>query len=193
MKEHEFPEVESAYSMNRLIENPIVGVNRIPLYVANELLILWNHKLGPCNRPFHVEAFALEMNGSPVAVAISASIVKGPVAGYKRNEVVELARLASNDKWANRVILRIWREVLAPKYECWLPKAVVSYSHNALHGGHIYRTDGWQKVTDRAGSNGKGGNWSRRGKGYANETLNGYKTLWLWEYAPSKSKPEAKP
>lgn len=166
----------------RLLECPIAGVNRISNGLCNDLLVKWEHKLGPCERPFLTESFAFEVDGEPIAVAMSCSIVHGPVAGYRTQQVVELARLASCNKWANRIMIRSWREILAPKYSAWKPLAVVSYSHNALHGGEIYRTDGWRKVTDKAGSTGKGGNWGRRGRGYANEAIHGLKTLWIWEY-----------
>lgn len=164
-----------------LLDVAIAGVYPITNAEANALLVKWEHKLGPCNRPFRTESFALVVSGEPVAVAMSASIVHGPVAGYSTQEVVELARLASVNKWTNRVMIRLWREILAPSYACWEPQALVSYSHNALHGGEIYRTDGWRKVTDKAGSTGNGGNWARRGKGYPNEAIHGLKTLWVWD------------
>jgi hypothetical protein len=167
---------------DRLLECPMAGLYPISNQLANEMLVRWGHKLGPCNRPFLTESFALEVKGAIVAVAMSCSIVHGPVAGYRTQEVVELARLAAEGQYYNRVMIRLWREVCAPGYASWKPKAVVSYSHNDLHGGHTYRTDGWKKVTDKAGSTGKGGNWKRRGKGYANEAVHGFKTLWLWEY-----------
>jgi hypothetical protein len=166
----------------RLLECSIAGVVPISKDQANELLVKWDHKLGPCNRPFRTESFALEIHGEPVAVAMSCSIVHGPVAGYKTQQVVELARLCSANRTMNRVMLRIWREVLAPAYECWKPLAVVSYSHNALHAGSLYRADGWRKVKDDCGTDGKGGNWGRRGDGYKNTALHGKKSLWVYEY-----------
>jgi len=166
----------------RLLDVPMAGLYPIPTEQANDLLIRWEHKLGPCRRPFRTESFALEVSGELVAVAMSCSIVHGPVAGYKTQEVVELARLCASNKHWNRVMIRLWREVCAPGYECWRPRAAVSYSHNALHGGEIYRTDGWKKVSSAAGSTGKGGNWGRRGRGYANEAIHGLKSLWIWEY-----------
>jgi antitoxin VapB len=161
---------------------PICGFYPITNDHANELLVKWKHKLGPCNRPFRMEVFALVVNDEPVSVAISASIVHGPVYGYQVHEVLELARLASSNGWANRVMLRVWRECLAPTYKSWKPKAVVSYSHNALHSGDIYRFDGWKKVKDDCGTDGKGGNWGRRGEGYENVALHGKKSLWVYEY-----------
>jgi hypothetical protein len=168
--------------MNPLFDIPMCGIYPISNSEANGLLAKFEHKLGPCERPFRTESFALKLNGEPIAVAMTCSIVHGPVAGFQINEVVELARLASSTSWANRVMIRLWREICAPNYKCWTPKAAVSYSHNGLHSGSIYRTDGWEKVSENCGSDGKGGNWGRRGKGYANPTIHGKKTLWVWRY-----------
>ena len=163
----------------RLVESPICGVYRMDMDVANALLMVWGHRLGPCHRPFGQEAYSLEVLGSPVAVAISASIVHGPVAGYQRDEVVELARLGAAVPWANRVMLRLWRETCAQRWRYWPVAAAVSYSHNAMHRGDLYRFDGWEKVTDNCGSTG-GGTWSRPRR--LGDAALGKKTLWLFRY-----------
>lgn len=176
-----------------LINTPIVGVDEIDLSFANELLVRWQHKLGACRRPFRSEAYALSIDSRIIGVAISAStvskrvtwrdVVDGPCTTYyRRTEVVELARLcaAPGIAWANRVLVRIWREVLAPKWACWAVKAAVSYSHNALHAGSLYRHDGWTSMRDDCGSSG-GGQWSAtRDSG---DAVAGKKTLWVWKYA----------
>lgn len=166
----------------RLLTVPVVGVVPVRLADANALLARWGHKLGPVHRPFRSEAWALEVDGRPLSVAVTCSIVSSTVAGYRCREVVELARLCSEPgvAWANRVMLRLWREVLARRWALWPVKAAVSYSHNAMHRGELYRTDGWEKVTEKAGSSG-GGAWSR--PRYAGEAHHGSKTLWLWRYA----------
>lgn len=163
----------------RLLDVPIVGLYPCHVDDANAWLVRWQHRLGPVHRPFRQEAFALEIAGDVVAVAVSASIVNGPVAGFERDEVVELARLGAGLPWANRVMLRLWRECAAPRWGGWPVKAAVSYSHNAMHPGNLYRFDGWEKVTETAGSHG-GGCWSR--KRYATEAVYGRKTLWVWRY-----------
>jgi len=71
----------------RLIEAPLSGLWPISVPEANRLLLSWGHRLGPCLRPFRTEAFSLELDGQPIAVALSASIVNGPVAGFRRDEV----------------------------------------------------------------------------------------------------------
>lgn len=184
------PDSQKVGSISRLqeplISVPVVGLFPISNDECNRWLTEWGHKLGPCNRPFRSESWALELDGIPVAVAMTCSIVHGPAAGFQTNECVELARLAASNPWANRVMLRLWREVCARKWQGgWAPKAVVSYSHNGLHKGSLYRTDGWTKVKDNAGSTGNGGNWGRRSKGYANPVVHGLKTLWVYKY-PNK-------
>lgn len=165
----------------RLLDVPMVGVYPIDPDYANVLLVKWKHKLGPVNRPFRQEAFALEMDGEPIAVAVSGSIVNGPVAGYEHDEVVELTRLASSVSWANRIMLRVWREVCAPRWKCWPVKAAVSYSHNALHAGSLYRLDGWEAVKTDAG--GRTAMLNRGQRRYTGEDPRaGKKTLWVWRY-----------
>ena len=74
----------------------------------------------------------------------------------------------------------LWREIGGPRWPYWSVKAAIAYSQNVRHPGNIYRFDGWEKITDRAGSGG-GGAWSR--KRYAGNAALGPKTLWLWRYA----------
>lgn len=148
---------------------------------ADELLLRWGHRLGPCRRPFGQQAYVLCVDREPVSVAVSASVVSPAVAGYRRDQVVELARLCSapGRSWASRVMLRLWREVAAPRWPHWLVLAAVSYSLNAQHKGNLYRHDGWERLTVRAGSRG-GGTWStRRAPG---DPALGSKTLWIWRY-----------
>lgn len=134
---------------------PRVALIDLDLSAANELLEAWGHRLGPVNRPFRSEAWGLELHDRGiVSVAVSASTVSSTVddGRYRREEVVELARLAASEPWANRVMLRLWREVCAPAWPCWKVKAAVSYSHNALHRGDLYRFDGWRPSRRRPGS-----------------------------------------
>lgn len=135
--------------------------------------------MGPCHRPFHQEAFGLEAGGRIVAVAISASIVNGPVGEFERNQVVELARQAASEPWANRVMIRLWRELCAPLWPCWPVRAAVSYSHNGMHTGDLYRFDGWERWKTTAGSSG-GGIWGRQR--CQTEAVYGKKTLWGFRY-----------
>jgi hypothetical protein len=157
----------------------VCGLVAISETEADALLTEWGHYLGPCDRPFRNEAWALDVMGEPVSVAVTSSIVSTTVAGYPRKQVVELSRLASLERWATRVTLRLWREVAAPRYLPWTPTAAVAYSKNDRHEGRIYRFDGWDKITDTAGSNG-GGTWTKPRT--AGDQAAGQKTLWLWKY-----------
>lgn len=172
-----------------LFPMPLVGLYPTTLEEANRLLVEWGHRLGPVNRPFRSEAFVLELDGHSLAVSVSASIVSAKVAGYHRKQVVELARLAG-EPWATRVMMRLWREVCAPRWHSWPVHAAVSYSHNAMHRGDLYRFDGWERISDNCGSSG-GGSWSR--PRYATEAVYGKKTLWLWRYPASTTEAETRP
>ena len=188
----------SVIVQGRLLDIPLVGLYPVGIGDANRCLVEWGHRLGPVFRPFRQEAYGFEVDGALVAVAISGSIVHGPVAaawkdrdgwhvpfedrpeGYARNEVVELTRLAAAESWMSRIMLRLWREVCAPRWKSWPVRAAVSYSHNAMHRGDLYRFDGWEKVREDAGSSG-GGTWSRKRKN--TDAVFGKKTLWMWRYA----------
>lgn len=163
----------------RLLDVPIVGVYPMDVAGANRLLVEWGHELGPVERPFHQEAFSLDVGNRPVAVAVSASIVSATAGGFGRFESVELARQAACERWANRVMIRLWRETLAELWPCWPVKAAISYSKNSMHSGDLYRFDGWEKVRDDAGSSG-GGTYSRKRSN--TDAVFGKKTLWLWRY-----------
>lgn len=147
----------------------------------NELLVEWAHNLGPCNRPFGQQGWAFMVDGQPVSVAMSASIVSSTVCELRCQQVVELARLCSKPgkNWATRPMLRLWREVCGPRWPYWPVEAAISYSQNARHQGDIYRFDGWERFTETAGSSG-GGTWSTpRVEGDPHE---GSKSGWVWRY-----------
>ena len=167
----------------RLLDIPIAGLYPIEVAQANAFLVKVGHRLGPVNRPFRQEAFGLEVDGHLMAVAVSASMVAdhvttldlegAPDERFNRQEVVELARLAAAERWATRVMIRLWRELCGPRWSGWPVRALISYSHNAMHRGDLYRFDGWVKVRSDAGSSG-GGSWSR--PRYATDAVHGSKT-----------------
>lgn len=166
----------------RLLHAPLVGCEAVPMERANRLLVEWGHKLGPAERPFGQEGYTLEVGGRAVAVAVSASTVSNTVAGYTRQQVVELTRLARDpsEPWTLRVMLRVWREVCAPMWPHWPVQAAVSYHKEAWHSGDIYRFDGWEKVAEGVGGSGGGGSWTKK-RDPGDPTM-GTKTLWLWRY-----------
>ena len=158
----------------------VIVFDRMPKAEANDTLTAWDcHWLGPCRRPFGVQAFGLWLDGELLAVAISASTVNASRGGYKRGEVVELARLTSHPDHTDmtRVALRLWRKVAAREWaKYWPVKAYVSYANAARHKGDIYRFDGWKKVADvRGGRAGTNTGWTRPRKDYE------AKAVWVWE------------
>lgn len=175
----------------RLLELPMVGLMPLDMAYANRLLVEWDHSLGPVNRPFGQLAYALELQGGAVSLAVSASTTGEAVTGkhprtgdrvhFKRGQVVELARLCSAPgyNWATRIMLRLWREVCAQQWPYWPALAAASYSENAKHKGEIYRADGWLPVNTNCGFV-SGANYGRAAETYA---ANGKKTLWIWRYS----------
>lgn len=150
---------------------------------ANRLLTDWGHTLGPCHRPFAQYHHALIVHGRPVSLAVSASLVSPTVTDetgttWPRSRCVEQARLCTRpgDNWATRVMLRLWRELVAPTWP-----AAGLYVAYATPGtpGHIYRTDGWTRVREvRPARPGKGSTWSTSSA--TDRIGDGRKTLWIY-------------
>lgn len=128
---------------------PIAHLSAIPLHEANDLLVKWGHKMGPLLRgksgALHVHA--LHVHGNPVALATTSSLIAPNVGGglghLTRANCVELSRLCAGERWACRVMLRLWRETVFPA--CGVPYAV-SYQDSDAHTGNTYRLDGWQRA-----------------------------------------------
>lgn len=155
---------------------------RITRDQANELITAFGHPLGEFARPFGYQAWGLAIDGEAVAVAVSGSTIGATSAGYQRDQVVDLARIARhpNHPGIMRVMLRLWRDYLGPRWDYWdTPvRAAVSY---ALPGkeGNLYRFDGWNfhgYCKPWAG----GGTWSNPSK--ANDMHDGVKKLYYYEY-----------
>ena len=167
----------------RLFCAPVAGIVPVSTGEANALLTRWGHYLGPCERPFGQEGWVLDVDGTPVAVAVSASTVSATTAGgYKRDEIVELARLCSDpqQRWATRPMLRLWREVAARRWSYWPVRAAVAYSASRRHEGDIYRFDGWRLVNESKGENRGGGTWTKLRA--ADDPATGPKRLWVYEF-----------
>jgi hypothetical protein len=162
-----------------------MNVGEIGRAEANRLLEDWAHPLGPCKRPFGQQAYAFDIDGAPVAVAVSASIVSKQITDkegrvYLRGEVVELARIARHPDHRGilRPMLRLWRDYLAPSWPYRSVAAAISY---AMPGtlGDIYRFDGWERIRKCEVSRG-GGTWTKNPQ--VSGIGDGVKTLWLWRY-----------
>ena len=159
---------------------PAVAADEVDVDEVNRLLLEWAHPLGACNRPFEQRAFILAVCGAPVAAAVSASPVSATVDGGDRPGIIELARIARHpdQDWAMRVMLRLWRVVLAHHWRTWTVDTAISYAMPG-HPGDIYRFDGWERVGTVKPSPG-GGTWSNAPK--VNEIADGVKTLWRYRY-----------
>lgn len=177
-----------------LMPGAIVGMEEVSLAEANGMIDAWGHYLGPVHRPFGSQCWALCVEGEPIAAAVSCSIVsdhiteqisdpesgkKIPGRSWLRGEVVELARLCARERWATRPMLRLWREVAAPRWPYWTPTAAVAYSASRRHEGDLYRWDGWSLMADVGDANGRG-QWSK--KRPEEHPARGPKRLWVWEY-----------
>lgn len=182
---HDYEQAPAAMTL-WATEGP-VAVIPIEKSKGNELLDRWGHSLGPCNRPFGQDHWALVVNGCLTSVAVTASTVSPTVtdeAGrvWPRKEVAELARICTKpgENWATRPMLRFWREVLIHRWTHWPVSMAVSYATPGK-AGHIYRHDGWVRVREVKRSNpGAGSTWS---KPSATDTMgDGRKTLWVYRH-----------
>jgi hypothetical protein len=164
-----------------------IGFAQITRREANLLLEAWRHPLGAYKRPFGYQAWAMVVDGLPVAVVVSGSAVSCRVHDdLRRDNVVELARIARSDAHprALRAVLRLWTDYLAQRWTdaYWPIRAAVSY---ALPGkaGNLYRFDGWTDLGLRKPSGG-GGTWSQRPK--AVDIADGRKRLFVYRYGSDR-------
>lgn len=150
---------------------PIAALVTIELAEANQLLIAWQHKMGPVCRPNGYErSQVLLHNGDPVAVTVTSSLVRQNVGGrpdLTRENTIELSRLCAARPSLCRVMLRLWREMVFPALGYTY---AISYQDADLHTGNTYRFDGWQRVAySHSGTDTRSG---RKGRN---------KWIWLWE------------
>ena len=154
---------------------PPVSFGPIGKDACNGLLVEWGHEEGPCNRPFGVYPWGLELDGEIVSIAVSASTPGSSAAGFPRAQCVDLARLCTAPGHADltRVTLRLWRVVAAPAFKTWKPLVAVTYCRQGK-AGHIFRADGWRKWGEtRGGKSGPGSQWTPS-REYTP------KVIWIW-------------
>lgn len=156
---------------------PLVDFDCITRGDMNRCLTAWGHKMGPWARPagFPEWFYALRHHGMPVAVTAAGALIRSRVAGFTREEAVELGRLCAVRPGLNRVALRLWREFVFPA----LPyRWAVSYQDNAMHTGDLYRFDGWVRLgRSRSGTD------PRRIEGRGRD-----KIIWGWCDDPAERK-----
>lgn len=150
---------------------PLVTFDGIDKHDANRLLVLWGHKMGPLERGNESGTHhALYHAGEPVAVAMTASLIRECVGGGQRHltraNCMELARLCAARPGLCRVALRLWREFVFPSLGV---AAAISYQDADLHNGHTYRFDGWVRAGfSSSGTDARSGRVGRR------------KWIWVW-------------
>lgn len=154
---------------------PAVAFDGISLDDANRALVAWGHKMGPVNRPDIGQLFAhgLMHNGSMVGVVVTADLVTARIAqGLTRADAVELARVCAARPDICRVLVRLWREFVLPQLrQPW----GISYQDAIIHGGDLYRFDGWVRLgTSRSGTDQRSG---RKGRS---------KVIWGWHADPAE-------
>lgn len=151
---------------------PLVTFDGIGLHQANELLVAWGHKMGPLERGNSVGVHhALYHAGEPVAVAMTASLIRECVGGglghLTRANCMELARLCAARPGLCRVALRLWREFVFPQLGV---AAAISYQDADLHSGATYRFDGWTRAAfSHSGTDARSGRVGRN------------KWIWVWQ------------
>ena len=164
-----------------MLITPICHLEAATRTEANDLLVRWDHKMGPIRRPkYSIDAHhILFEHGQPVAVTSSADTVREVVGqtGIRRDQCVELARLCAARPGLCRVMLRLWREMVFPALaEAHGRTLAISYQDRAMHNGDTYRFDGWVVV----GSGGGGG--TDRRSGAKGRKMN------IWAWPPSEAR-----
>ncbi len=162
-----------------MLAMPIQHLAAFDLREANLALARWGHRMGACNRPnADVWAHGVFLHGDLIALSVTATTIKpGGTCGLDRTQAIELARLCAAVPWANRVMLRLWREAIMPAYgRPW----AVNYQDEALHSGNTYRLDGWVRLgRTRSGTDTRSG---KRGRN---------KTVWGWHSDPVQRRQRA--
>lgn len=151
---------------------PLATFEPVALPTANALLERWGHRMGPLERgnTASLHAHALVVNGNPVAIVTTSSLIRervgGGLAHMTRNNTIELSRLCASEPWACRVALRLWRELVFPGTGAdW----AISYQDASMHTGNVYRFDGWERAGFSAsGTDTRSGRKGRR------------KWIWVW-------------
>lgn len=159
---------------------PIALLQECSLHEANALLLAWEHKMGPLNRPKSGDpgCHVLMAGAAPLAVTTTSTLIRlGVGAGYReiltRENTLELSRLCAARPGLNRVMLRLWRELVFPVLG--RPYAI-SYQDADIHNGNTYRFDGWLRL----GYSRSGGIDQRSGRRGRNK--------WIWGWPANELK-----
>lgn len=160
---------------------PIAVLQECSLDEVNPLLVAWGHRMGPLKRPKKGDpgCHVLLAGGTPLAVTTTSTLIRlGAGAGYReiltRDNTVELSRLCSSGPTFNRVMLRLWRELVFPALG---RQYAISYQDADIHNGNTYRFDGWLRL----GYSRSGGVDRRSGRRGRNK--------WIWGWPADALRP----
>jgi hypothetical protein len=161
------------------MKTPIATLQECSLADANTLLVEWQHKMGALNRgttDYGCQgSFVLLHESSPIAVATHSTLIRDHVGGglghMTRPDTIELSRVCAARPHLNRVMVRLWRELVFPSLR---RRFAISYQDAVIHGGDLYRFEGWTRSPEKSRS----GTDARTGK------VGRTKWIWYWEIAP---------
>lgn len=152
---------------------PMAQLQEITQEQLNRCLIAWEHKMGPMLRVPGYGAWyhALIQDGEALAVTATSTLIRTHAGGglehLTRDTTVELSRLCAARPGLNRVMLRLWREIVFPSLGY---SAAISYQDAVVHAGDTYRFDGWRRSPRR----------SRSGTDQRTGAIGRDKWLWVW-------------
>lgn len=133
--------------MTPMFPDPLISFDRIDRAEMNELLVAWDHQMGPINRPEYTPPidFALREHGRPIAVIAADTLVR-ETCDFTRQDAFELSRLCSapTRPGISSMAMRMWRTFAYPLIaRAWGTPWVISYQDAVRHTGNLYRYDGW--------------------------------------------------
>lgn len=140
---------------------PLIAFDRIDRGELNACLLQWQHKMGSWTRPQNYPEWfhGLRHHGELVGVVAAGALIRERVAGFTREDAIELGRICAAAPDLCRALLRLWREFVFPAIaRAHGVQWAVSYQDAIEHKGDLYRFDGWVKL-----GRSRSGNDLRRG------------------------------
>ena len=133
--------------------DPFVSFDTIDRDEMNRLLVQWDHKMGPLNRPQYGKPidFVVRRHGDPVAVIACDTLIR-ETCELTRNDAFELSRLCGPERGMCSMAMKLWRQFAYPEIaRAWFPALVrdelspwvISYQDATRHAGTLYRYDHW--------------------------------------------------
>ena len=151
--------------------DPLISFDPIGLEELNWCLEQWGHRMGALNRPTPTRAHGLRHNGRLVAVTATDHLMAAAVKGLARSDAIELSRVCAERPDLCRVAVRLWREFVFPTTgRAW----AISYQDAVIHGGNLYRFDGWVRL-----------GFSHSGKDTRTGRPGRDKYVWAWNADPA--------